>query len=192
MAATRPSAMLASLIHRPVGLGRIAPTAYQSLRSRPNSTQGYGDGQGDPKAETPQQQGSNPSADLEHPGPPPVKEGQGSGSGPTKGSSEGHNSSPSSSSSSSSGGSATRSSGAQPKIHDERDGPASNGSKQAEVDQHNRDFENRHGRAQSETGSGDEKVDKSFWSGMCSSSCMIDTKDRRLTATGHGGRDSQP
>lgn len=51
----------------------------------------YGSGAGDPKGEKPQQQGSNPSADLEHPGPPPPKVGQGSGSTPTKGTSSGHN-----------------------------------------------------------------------------------------------------
>ncbi|KAK3306397.1 uncharacterized protein B0T15DRAFT_552175 [Chaetomium strumarium] len=33
---------------------------------------------------------------------------------------------------------------------------------QAEVDEHNRDFENKHGKAQP---AGDDKVDKSFWSG---------------------------
>ena len=51
----------------------------------------YGGGEGDPKGENPQDQGSNPSADLEHPGPAPPKVGQGTGGGPTKSGSEGHN-----------------------------------------------------------------------------------------------------
>lgn len=41
--------------------------------------------------ENPQDQGANPSADLEHPGPPPPKVGQNTGSTPTKGTSSGHN-----------------------------------------------------------------------------------------------------
>lgn len=53
-----------------------------------SAAQGYGDGKGDPNAETPQQQGSSNKAKehAEHPGPAPVSEGKGSGSGPTKGS----------------------------------------------------------------------------------------------------------
>ena len=51
----------------------------------------YGSGAGDPKGENPQDQGVNPSADKEHPGPPPPSAGQGSGGGPTKGTEKGHN-----------------------------------------------------------------------------------------------------
>jgi hypothetical protein len=43
--------------------------------------------------------------------------------------------------------------GSQPRLTPEQ---------QAEVDEHNRDFENKHGKAQP---AGDDKVDKSFWSG---------------------------
>lgn len=52
----------------------------------------YGSGSGDPKGEKPQEQGANPSADKEHPGPPPPKVGQNTG-GATKGTSGGHNAS---------------------------------------------------------------------------------------------------
>lgn len=54
------------------------------------ATQDYGSGDGSPVGENPQKQGANPSADKEHPGPPPPKTGQGSGGGPTKGTAEGH------------------------------------------------------------------------------------------------------
>jgi len=52
----------------------------------------YGSGAGDPKGENPQEQGANPSADKEHPGPPPPKVGQNTG-GATKAGAEGHNAS---------------------------------------------------------------------------------------------------
>ena len=54
------------------------------------ASQDYGSGKGDPKGENPQQQGANPSADKEHPGPPPPKVGQGTGGGPTKNGEKGH------------------------------------------------------------------------------------------------------
>lgn len=61
-----------------------------STMARRMATQDYGSGSGDPKGEKPQEQGANPSADKEHPGPPPPKAGQGSG-GATKADSKGHN-----------------------------------------------------------------------------------------------------
>ncbi|KAG9562803.1 hypothetical protein KCU79_g6138, partial [Aureobasidium melanogenum] len=61
-----------------------------SVSGRRFASQDYGSGSGDPKGEKPQEQGANPSADKEHPGPPPPKVGQGSG-GATKADSSGHN-----------------------------------------------------------------------------------------------------
>jgi hypothetical protein len=61
-----------------------------STMARRMATQDYGSGEGDPKGEKPQEQGANPSADKEHPGPPPPKVGQGSG-GATKAGADGHN-----------------------------------------------------------------------------------------------------
>ncbi|KAB8291294.1 hypothetical protein EYC80_009980 [Monilinia laxa] len=48
---------------------------------------GYGDGKGNPLAENPQDQGASNAKkhNIEHPGPEPVSEGQGTGAGPTKG-----------------------------------------------------------------------------------------------------------
>ena len=137
--------------------------------------QSYGGGEGDPKGEDPQNQGSNPSADLEHPGPPPPAEGQGTGGGPTKAYEGGHNvgqnrSSGSSSSSSaaekkpsgSEGSGKAASNGAQPKIYSAS--PPEEHSE--EVKQHNREMDNRHGRAQNKVdGDGDHDVGKGFWSG---------------------------
>ncbi|KAI9843138.1 MAG: hypothetical protein M1837_006591 [Sclerophora amabilis] len=156
---------------------------------------GYGDGSGDPKGGKPQDQGANTSADLEHPGPPPPSEGHGSGSGPTKGSSTGHNvtqesdpgssgkeptegsstghndtqkSDSGSSGKESGGGSQT---GAQPKIHDERGGPSTEGTG---VHEHNEEQASRPGAAYNKLNQEDAaKVDKGFWRGQ-------------------GGRDSDP
>lgn len=60
-----------------------------STLSRRMATQDYGSGSGDPKGENPLDQGANPKSDMEHPGPPPPKAGEGSGSTPTKGTATG-------------------------------------------------------------------------------------------------------
>ncbi|KAI9775631.1 MAG: hypothetical protein M1835_005740 [Candelina submexicana] len=130
----------------------------------------YGGGEGDPKGETPQDQGSNPSADLEHPGPPPVAEGQGSGGGPTKAHASGHNTKANASSSGSGGGesdagSKGSSSGAQPKIHSD----SASKEHSEDVQQHNRDMDNRHGRAAADSADEkgtDDRVGKGFWGGL--------------------------
>ncbi len=152
-------------------LARCPPRAMRPLASqRRLAHSGYGDGDGNPVSEQPQQQGPSRSADLEHPGPPPVAEGQGSGSSPTKGAEEGHNTSSSSSSDSSSSSGASASSGktngAQPKIHDERGGPPSSSQKDGGVEEHNRDFAQRHDRSAGQSEKDQESVGKGFWSGM--------------------------
>ena len=146
-------------------------TRKAALTARPLSTtpsrfaQGYGDGNGDPKGENPQSQGGSSSAthDAEHPGPEPTAAGQGTGGGPTK---AGGNKAPEEASAQSggsrskdakeTGSSATGGSvgeggkeganGAKPKIHD-RSTPGTDSGKQAEVEQHNKEFEQRHDRA---------------------------------------------
>ena len=55
------------------------PRTSLPIASQRFATQDYGSGTGDPVGDNPQQQGENPSADLEHPGPPPPKVGQGTG-----------------------------------------------------------------------------------------------------------------
>ena len=138
---------------------------------------GYGDGEGDPKSESPQKQGSNPSENQEHPGPSPVAEGQGSGAGATKGSGGGADSGRSAS-----GG------GAQPRIHDERDGPKGASSK--DVEQHNREFENRHDRAELRDEGNNDKVHKRFWSGTASrrKTTMLQSADTTFFRPGRNGQ----
>ena len=128
----------------------------------------YGSGEGDPKGENPSDQGSNPSADLEHPGPPPPAVGQGTGGGPTKMGAEGHNTQQNDSSggqatTSGSGGSSGGEGGApQPKIH-KHNAPEEH-THSDEVRAHNEDMAKRHD-SPNEKSRDDDKVDKGFWKG---------------------------
>lgn len=134
----------------------------------------YGGADDDPKAGDPQNQGSNPSADLEHPGPSPPDVGKGTGGGPTKADGGGHNTKQNESSSGSgsesggkgevsSGGKASN--GAQPKIHNSKVPEAHEESE--DVKQHNKEMDNRRlGGAQNKQDDGSKHdVDKGFWSG---------------------------
>ena len=127
----------------------------------------YGGGEGDPKGERPQEQGSNPSADLEHPGPPPPDVGKGTGGGPTKKGGDGHNTQENASSSNQtgSGGSNGGSGGPQPKIHSE--GAPAEGNQSEEVRKHNEDMGKRHDRPEEKSPDKEDKVDKGFWKGEC-------------------------
>ena len=128
----------------------------------------YGSGEGDPKGENPSDQGSNPSADLEHPGPPPPSVGQGTGGGPTKGGTEGHNTEQNDSSgqASASGGAngGKGDGGPQPKIH-KHEAPEENAHSD-EVRAHNEDIKKRHDRPNEKSADENDGVDKSYWSGM--------------------------
>ena len=131
----------------------------------------YGGGEGDPKGENPSDQGSNPSADLEHPGPPPPSVGQGTGGGPTKKGAEGHNTQQNDSSgggqasASGSGGASGAGSGGdpQPKIH--KHSAPDEHTHSAEVRAHNEEMAKRHDRPNGTSG-GDDRVDKNFWKGQ--------------------------
>lgn len=147
---------------------RCLITSKLSSHSRPYASS-YGDGEGDPKGEDPQNQGSNPSAELEHPGPPPPAEGQGTGGGPTKAGKDGHNTQQNDSSGGRSGGksdagSKGSSNGAQPKIHNET--PPAEPSE--DVKKHNEDFDNRYGAQNKSDHNEKDKVGKGFWSGKIS------------------------
>jgi len=125
----------------------------------------YGGGEGDPRGENPQDQPTQKNSDLEHPGPPPVKEGLGTGGGPTKAGSEGHHGADQASSGSGSSNSAPQSSsskGSSPKIHNPN--PLVSGSESEDVRRHNEEFERTHDRSASNDGD-DDKVDKKFWTG---------------------------
>jgi hypothetical protein len=208
-----------SLLPRSIALftRRTAPLSFrQSQTARPISStparlaQGYGDGDGDPKGENPQNQGSsnNTKHNAEHPGPEPPAEGQGTGAGPTKG---GSGKSPADSSAQSGGarskeaketgssptggsvghGGGKDSSEGSPRVQSRsQPGGGNSESKQAEVEKHNREFEQGHDRAPK---AGEDKVDKKFWSGKC-----CDVLGRIFDfmpanqIVGHGGADNQP
>ena len=135
-------------------------------RRRPYAGSNYGGGEGDPKGENPQDQGSNPSAELEHPGPPPPDVGKGSGGGPTKAGAQGHNTQQNASSrgQGSSGGDAENKGGPQPKIH--KHSPPADEHHTDDVKKHNEEMKTRHDRPQEKSPDEEDKVDKGFWSGQ--------------------------
>ena len=164
------------------------PFSVTTRSSANGSSQGYGDGKGDPKAEKPQEQGSQSEAHnkAEHPGPAPPPEGHNTG-GATKANSRTKDpseasansggarskeaketgSSPTGGAVGGSGGESTSTEskhGHEPKISDKKipDEAMGDAEKQAEVEQHNREFEKRYDRAPKAQ---PDKVDKKFWSG---------------------------
>ncbi|CZR60844.1 uncharacterized protein PAC_10740 [Phialocephala subalpina] len=188
-------AFLRSLTALPSFSRQVSRSTRQPITTRYLSStssrfaQGYGDGEGDPKGENPQQQGSSNETkqNAEHPGPAPPSEGQGTGAGPTKGESgktqeeasaqsggsrsKDAKETGSSPTAGSVGGSGGKSSSpdtsskkeASPKLHDESvPGKDNSSDKQAEVEKHNREFEQGHDRAQA---AAEDKVDKKFWEG---------------------------
>ena len=152
------------------------------------ATQGYGDGKGGPKAEDPQAQGSSNSTkeNAEHPGPPAPSEGQGTGGATKAGEEKGK--SPEDSSAQSGGArskeaketgssptggdvggkndnnaSEKSKGGNEPKIQSQSEpGEENDRKKEEEVKQHNKEFEERHDRAESAE---PDKVDGKFWKG---------------------------
>ena len=186
----------------------------QPFATRPFSStltaraQGYGDGEGRPKGENPQQQGASNATkhNAEHPGPEPPSEGKGTGAGPTKGGSGKSQEDASAQSggsrskeaketgSSPTGGSVggknssprESKNGAAPKIHDHQTGDKNTSQKDAAVEQHNKEFEKGHDRAAK---ADDDKVDSKFWSGE------LKGPSRRSSTNlfrGHGGKDREP
>ena len=155
-------------------LPRTPPALSFTFQCRTYAHEGgssYGGGEGDPKGENPQEQGSNPSADLEHPGPPPPSVGQGTGGGPTKAGESGQNTQANESSGGSNKASPEQKSvsGSRPKILGENDPNYSE-----EVKAHNEDMKKRHDRPQEGVEhDAKDNVDKSFWSGEAprSASC---------------------
>ena len=172
MAFLNSSPRLRSLLVQPSRL--YVPRSITPQQHRLYAQQSYGGGEGDPKGETPQQQGTNPaSADKEHPGPPPPDVGKGTGGGPTKAGSDGNDAQQHggawSGSSSGSSGSTSSKSGASPRIHSENTPAEEN----ADVKKHNEELEKRHDRASNKVDDdGKDNVSKKFWSGK-TSSCVF-------------------
>lgn len=156
------TAFRASSFFRPFTVARSSPrsSSLTIQQHRFYASQSYGGGQGDPKGENPQDQGSNPSAELEHPGPPPPDVGKGTGGGPTKKDEGGHNTQENASSGSSKQSGASQSKGGpQPKIHAEN----SPTEESDDVKAHNEDMGRRHDRANAEVDAKGETVEKGFW-----------------------------
>jgi hypothetical protein len=163
---------------------RLRPFSSAIRYSALESSQSYGDGKGDPKAEKPQGQGSSSDTHhtAEHLGPAPPSEGQGTGGATKAGSgtkdpseasagsggsrskeAKETGSSPTGGDVGGSGGESTPSQGrVKPKISDMKIPNEGDAEKQAEVEQHNKEFEQRYDRAPKAQ---DDKVDKKFWSG---------------------------
>lgn len=133
-----------------------------SIQQYRHAHESYGGGEGNPKGENPQQQGSNPSAEKEHPGPPPPAEGQGTSGGPTKATESGHNTQENASSGNN--GHKKRGNaidGAQPKILDQGV-PAE---ESEDVKQHNAEYAKRFDRPDTKADEEEQKVDAKYWSG---------------------------
>ncbi|PVH87366.1 hypothetical protein DL98DRAFT_271783 [Cadophora sp. DSE1049] len=170
----RPYATLSSFTRRTAPRGIRKQAAARPISSTcPRFAQGYGDGEGDPKGEKPQEQGASNGTkhNAEHPGPAPPSEGKGTGAGPTKGGSSPEEASAQSGGARSKEAKETGSSptGGEVGKSGDHDVPGSSNSKekQAEVEQHNNEFEQGHDRAPSAEA---DKVDKKFWQGKGGSS----------------------
>lgn len=174
MAFLRPASLLRAAA-RPAAL---RPTFFARPQVR-FATQDYGSGEGNPAGEKPQQQGQNPSENIEHPGPPPPKVAQGkSSSSPNEDSSKSSSSSqskPAQQSQSNDGASKTGAgdgksvNGAQPKILNENP-PATDSE---DVKQHNEEMDQRAEKAYEQVSNEDaekDKVSKSFWAGKSNTS----------------------
>ncbi|SLM34500.1 hypothetical protein LPUS_03287 [Lasallia pustulata] len=172
---SRASPILRSMAAR--SSPRITTRTTVHIQHRLYAHQSYGGADDDPKGGDPQNQGSNPSADLEHPGPAPPDVGKGTGGGPTKAGEGGHNTQENESSSGSGGGSGSgskgemssggkESNGAQPKIHKSKVPEAHEESE--DVKQHNKEMDDRRlGGAQDKQDDGDKhNVGKGYWSGQ--------------------------
>jgi len=153
----------------------IAPRAqFHTVRSL-RAQQDYGSGEGNPAGENPQQQGKRGREDLEHPGPPPPKVGQGNKTSPDSSSSS---SSSSQSTGSKSSGSSQKASGsetekdvkgvkgAQPKILNAN--PPKGDDAPEDVKQHNQEMDQRAEKSHEQVSNEDaknDKVPKKFWAG---------------------------
>jgi hypothetical protein len=163
------------------------------------ATQDYGSGEGNPVGEKPQDQGANPSADKEHPGPPPPKAGEGSGSSPTKGTKDGHSQAkqdmPGTQKRSFSTMRSMRAEskpkstkGLKPKILDES--PPAESEEPEDVKEHNKDMSNRHEKAHASVSNADaekDKVSPEFWTGMSILSICFQLLSRQLFRQGLTG-----
>ncbi|KAI7085242.1 hypothetical protein KC356_g6095 [Hortaea werneckii] len=145
-------------------LARSTNTPTLAFTPRRLAHQDYGSGDGNPAGENPQAQGKNPSEKAEHPGPEPPTAGKKAGE-KSQQQQQGGSQQPSSNNNKGTHGAA------QPRILNDPPPSAS-----GEVEQHNREMDQRaeksHEKVRAEEVEKD-KVPKGFWAG-------------------HGGADRQP
>ncbi|KAI7472465.1 hypothetical protein KC367_g4867 [Hortaea werneckii] len=153
-------------------LSRSTNTPTLAFTPRRLAHQDYGSGDGNPAGENPQAQGKNPSEKAEHPGPEPPTAGKKAGE-KSQQQQQGGSQQPSSSSSSSNNNKGTQGA-AQPRILNDPPPSASSGQQQGgaasgEVEQHNREMDQRaeksHEKVRAEEVEKD-KVPKGFWAGQ--------------------------
>ena len=168
MSALRVTTQLRSLaVSRYPSRAPISLTSNQSRRLYAHESSSYGGGEGDPKGENPSDQGANPSADKEHPGPPPPQAGQGTGGGPTKGGDSGQGTQEGQSNSSG-GSQGVSGSSSKPRILQEN-----NPEHSEEVKRHNEEYSKRHDRpSEHADDQGKDTVSKGYWSGECQSTII--------------------
>lgn len=180
MTLLRPASSLRSAAMLRPAVASSRPTLPFATRFYAHS--GYGDGEGDPVGENPQKQPPAKSRELEHPGPPPPDVGKGTDATASKTGSKDTNSG--------GGGKKPQKSyavkGAEPKILNEN--PPSE--EAPEVQQHNKEMEQRAERAETKISNEDAEKDKvppGFWSGECACgrARMAGTND--IAYTGQGG-----
>ncbi|RMY88364.1 hypothetical protein D0861_04864 [Hortaea werneckii] len=140
-------------------LARSTNTPTLAFTPRRLAHQDYGSGDGNPAGENPQAQGKNPSEKAEHPGPEPPTAGKKAGE-KSQQQQQGGSQQPSSSSSNNNKGTHGA---AQPRILNDPPPSAS-----GEVEQHNREMDQRaeksHEKVRAEEVEKD-KVPKGFWAG---------------------------
>ncbi|KAK5125676.1 hypothetical protein LTR85_011950 [Meristemomyces frigidus] len=140
-------------------------TATVAFTSRRAAHQDYGSGDGNPAGENPQDQPKNPKEHMEHPGPEAPSVGKSSGES-SSGSSSGGQQQGAQKSSSGKEPASKGTQGAQPKILNES--PPRDGEAPQDVEDHNREMDNRAEKAHSKVSSNDaekDKVGKKFWAG---------------------------
>ncbi|KAI6865634.1 hypothetical protein KC338_g4990 [Hortaea werneckii] len=142
-------------------LTRSTNTPTLAFTPRRLAHQDYGSGDGNPAGENPQAQGKNPSEKAEHPGPEPPSAGKKAGE---KSQQQGSQQQQQPSSSSSNNNNKGTQDAAQPRILNDPPPSAS-----GEVEQHNREMDQRAEKSH-EKGRAEEvekdKVPKGFWAGQ--------------------------
>ncbi|KAI7281607.1 hypothetical protein KC345_g4048 [Hortaea werneckii] len=155
-------------------LTRSTNTPTLAFTPRRLAHQDYGSGEGNPAGENPKDQGKNPSEKAEHPGPEPPSAGKKAGEQSQQQQQSGSQQ-PSSSSNNNKGTQGA----AQPRILNDPPPSASGqqqGAASGEVEQHNREMDQRAEKAHEKVRAEEvekDKVPKGFWAG-------------------HGGADRQP